>query len=84
MSNICIFFKRFLPAHPLATRVDGMSASRIKSPISPLRSSEARQPWKPCLECIRRGRVAYIERRTPPMYSNPCRSKCVLGPGLLA
>lgn len=57
------------------------SASLIKSGSRPLRSTEARQPWKPVRDATSLGRLLYMPGPSPATKRSPCRRQEVESPG---
>lgn len=47
----------------------------MRSGSRPLRSTEAKQPWKPSREATSLGRLLNMLLLKPPMYSSPARPK---------
>lgn len=59
------------PSQPRSTCPVVLSASDSRSGNRPFKSKDARQPWKPSLECTSFGRSLYISLDTPPTNRSP-------------
>lgn len=59
------------PSQPRSTCPMVAKASAKRSGSRPFKSTVARQPWNPSLECTSLGRSLYISLETPPMYRSP-------------
>lgn len=60
-----------VPSHPLSIWPLRNKASLSRSGSRPLRSSEAKQPWKPSLEATSLGRLLYMPGPSPAMKRSP-------------